>query len=133
MNSGFIAADDAHAVVAAILRAEVGCHRDPYLYVPRRLRVGRQYAEALGHHAYDRCVLPFERDGLIYDAGVGSETAFPKTVTQDHYALAARTVFGFGERAALRRLDAERREEIRGDGRALHLLGLSDAVRLTLG
>ena len=71
-------------------------------------------------------------DGPADDRRVGREPPLPQTVTDDHPPVPALRLLVEKEGSTHHRLHAQRREEVRRDEEALHVLGfvLADQVRI---
>src|SRR5262245_19863631 len=76
------------------------------------------------HYADDREGSRVERQRLIHDVRIGSESSIPQTVFENDYPMAPRLVFARHKCAADRRLDAERVEEASGDAITAELFRL---------
>src|SRR5207249_5338551 len=110
LDAGFQPRDHGE-IVAVIVRIRNQPERRPNLHIlhsdPRQNEL-----EALREDARHGITLAIERDGATDDAGIGSETPLPQTITQNHGLRTVRAVFIRSESASENRLYTERAEKI---------------------
>jgi len=82
-----------------------------------RVDLTRGEREAGGHHADDLVIAPVECHPPADDLRILAEMVTPGAIAQDENAMVRRHAVSADERAAQARRDAERVEEISGDGR----------------